>query len=124
MRKKIKERMEHAEALTALLREIFKQKNSGEWLQLLKHDQGLPIDRVATCSDLLHDEHLAMNRVVAPPVDDIGITQIINDPVNVRGVKKVGAKHAPDLGQHNVDILGELGFSADDIKSLKSKGVI
>ena len=44
--------------------------------------------------------------------------------MNVRGVKKVGAKHAPDLGQHNEDILRELGFSADDIETLKSKGVI
>ena len=35
-----------------------------------------------------------------------------------------GAKHAPDLGQHNEDILGELGFGADDIEALKSKGVI
>ena len=117
-------RMEHGDALTALLREIFKQKHSDEWLQLLKHGHGLPIERVATFSDLLQDEHLAMNGVVAPPVDDIGIDRVINDPVNVRGVKKVGAKHAPDLGQHNEDILGELGFSADDIEALKSKGVI
>ena len=39
-------RMEHGDALTTLLREIFKQKHSDEWLQLLKHDHGLPIERV------------------------------------------------------------------------------
>ena len=30
----------------------------------------------------------------------------------------------PLTGQHNEDILGELGFGADDIEALKSKGVI
>ena len=42
------ESAEHGDALTTLLREIFKQKHSDEWLQLLKHDHGLPIERVAT----------------------------------------------------------------------------
>ena len=41
-------RMEHGDALTILLREVFKQKHSDEWLQLLKYDHGLPIERVAT----------------------------------------------------------------------------
>ena len=114
--------MEHGDALTILLREVFKQKHSDEWLQLLKHDHGLPIEREATFSDLLHDEHLAMNGVLRLPLTTLALTgsSMIH---NVRG----GRRWAPacsDLGRYDEDILRDLGFSADDIETLKSKGVI
>jgi formyl-CoA transferase len=62
---------------------------------------------------------------VAPPVDDdVGIDLIINDPVNVEGVKKIGAKKAPDNGEHSLEILSEMGFSDAEISDLQENGVI
>ena len=49
---------------------------------------------------------------------------ILNHPVKVQGVAQVGPKRAPDLGEHTDEILGELGFSASAIESLRDKGAI
>ena len=121
----LESRMAYAEELTASLRAIFKTKTSDEWLQLLRTDNALPIERVATFADVQQDPHLPLNGMVAPPVDDdVGIDLIINDPVNVEGVKKIGAKRAPDNGEHSLEILSEMGFSDAEISDLQENGVI
>ena len=116
--------MEHPDELTTALREKFKVRTSDEWVAILKDRHGLPIERVATFNDLLTDEHLSLNGIVAEPIEDVGIGYIINDPVNVQGIQKVGAKRSPALGEHNQDILSGLGFSPDEIRALAEKKVI
>jgi crotonobetainyl-CoA:carnitine CoA-transferase CaiB-like acyl-CoA transferase len=40
----------------------------------------------------------------------------------VHGVAKVPAKRAPRLGEHNEEVLRELGFSATEIDGLRASG--
>jgi crotonobetainyl-CoA:carnitine CoA-transferase CaiB-like acyl-CoA transferase len=40
----------------------------------------------------------------------------------VHGVAKVSAKRAPQLGEHNEEVLRELGFSATEIDGLRASG--
>jgi formyl-CoA transferase len=42
----------------------------------------------------------------------------------VHGVTKVSAKRAPDLGEHNEEVLQELGFDTNEIERLRANGVI
>ena len=42
----------------------------------------------------------------------------------MHGVAKVPARHAPDLGEHNEEILRELGFDAKDIDGLRASGAV
>jgi formyl-CoA transferase len=42
----------------------------------------------------------------------------------VHGVTKVPAKGAPKIGEHNEQILQELGFDAKEIERLRAGGVI
>jgi len=42
----------------------------------------------------------------------------------MHGVAKVPAKRAPDLGEHNDEVLEELGFAANEIEQLRAKNVI
>ena len=50
-------------------------------------------------------------RVQAPPVT------LSRTPASVR-------LHSPDPGEHTDEILGELGFSADEIKTLRADKVV
>ncbi|RAV66643.1 CoA transferase [Aerococcus urinae] len=45
-------------------------------------------------------------------------------PVQFSDDKKKPFNHAPRLGEHNQEILTDLGYSEEDIQSLKEKGVI
>jgi formyl-CoA transferase len=42
----------------------------------------------------------------------------------MHGVAKVPAKRAPDLGEHNDEVLKELGFDTKEIDRLRASGVI
>jgi formyl-CoA transferase len=53
-----------------------------------------------------------------------GLAETISSPVNLRGVPKVPAKRAPDLGEHNDEILAELGFGPAEIAELHAQGAI
>ena len=117
-------RMAHADEFTAKLREIFETKPSEDWLRILKEENGLPVERVTTFDDLPNDPHLTLNRMVSPPVEDVGIGYIINDPVNVQGVRRIGAKKAPEVGEHSDEVLAELGYDAATIAALREKGVL
>ena len=120
----IEERLLHGEELTHLMKEKFIQRTSEEWISLLQEEHGLPIELVAEFGELPGNEHLYLNRMVSPPVEDVGIDYIINDPVNVQGVARVGATKAPDIGEHSDEVLTEMGFDAEAISSLRDKGVI
>jgi formyl-CoA transferase len=42
----------------------------------------------------------------------------------VHGVTKVPAKRAPELGEHNEEILKELGFDPKEIDGLRMSGTL
>jgi len=44
--------------------------------------------------------------------------------MQMHGVAKVPAKRAPELGEHNDEVLKELGFAANEIEQLRASGVI
>src|SRR6267142_303424 len=44
--------------------------------------------------------------------------------VQVQGVTKVTAKRAPGIGEHNDEVLKELGFSASEVAGLYTSGVV
>jgi formyl-CoA transferase len=61
------------------------------------------------------DPQLRPNDIVVPLEGDDALQEIISSPITVRGVPKVPARRAPDLGEHNEQMLEELGFSDGEI---------
>jgi crotonobetainyl-CoA:carnitine CoA-transferase CaiB-like acyl-CoA transferase len=52
------------------------------------------------------------------------LTSTINSPIQVHGVAKVAAQRAPELGEHNDQVLKELGFTAAEIAGLRASGAV
>jgi crotonobetainyl-CoA:carnitine CoA-transferase CaiB-like acyl-CoA transferase len=44
--------------------------------------------------------------------------------LKVHGVPKVTARRAPELGEHNEELLKQLGFTGEDIDGLRASGTI
>jgi formyl-CoA transferase len=42
----------------------------------------------------------------------------------VHGITKVPARRAPALGEHNAEVLEQLGFSANEIDALHASGAV
>jgi len=52
------------------------------------------------------------------------VTSTISSPMQVHDIAKVPAKRAPELGEHNEQVLRELGFDAKQIAALSANGAI
>jgi len=61
---------------------------------------------------------------VVPADDDMDLPLIMNHPINITSVPQVGAKRAPNLGEHGKEVLGELGYDEGEIAALQERGVI
>ena len=72
-------------------------------------------------------EHVQLpsTRVRSGAVNPAGkLTSTVSSPIQVHGVEKVAAKRAPEIGEHNDQVLQQLGFSTAEIEGLRASGAI
>lgn len=116
-------RMEHAAELVAELKATFVQRPAAEWMATFREAE-VPVTLVAEMGDLVDDPQLRVNNMVAPPVDEsVPARVVINHPLNIDGMPRVGTRHAPEVGEHTDEVLAELGFDAAAIAGLHERGV-
>jgi crotonobetainyl-CoA:carnitine CoA-transferase CaiB-like acyl-CoA transferase len=106
-------RLEHRDALTALLDGLFAGRSTEEWMALLAGK--LPIAPVydleqALESDFLREES-DMIRPVAHPLRPQMLA--FANPIRLRG-KRLPQRHAPALGAHTAEICRQLDLFGDD----------
>ncbi|MET8643132.1 hypothetical protein [Streptomyces sp. NPDC004675] len=53
---------------------------------------------------------LRANDVVVPLEGVSDLKETVSSPIDLRGVPKVSAERAPDLGEHNDEVLAERGI--------------
>jgi formyl-CoA transferase len=110
--------------LTAILDEVFGAQPMSHWYEVF-NGVHVTFGAVRGPQEVINDPQLAANEIVVP-LDGAGgkLTSTISSPIQVQGVAKVPAKRAPEIGEHNEDILRQLGFDASEIESLRASGAI
>jgi formyl-CoA transferase len=74
---------------------------------------------------VINDPQLRLNDIIVPLEGAGGkLTSTISSPIQVHGVTKVPAKRAPEIGEHNEEVLKELGFDTKAIERLRAGGAI
>jgi formyl-CoA transferase len=74
---------------------------------------------------VINDPQLQANDIIVPLNGAGGkLTSTISSPLQVHGIAKVPAKRAPKIGEHNEEVLRQLGFSATEIDGLRASGAI
>jgi crotonobetainyl-CoA:carnitine CoA-transferase CaiB-like acyl-CoA transferase len=51
-------------------------------------------------------------------------TRTVSSPIRIHGVPKAPARRAPELGEHNDEILKELGFTDNELDGFRTGGSI
>jgi crotonobetainyl-CoA:carnitine CoA-transferase CaiB-like acyl-CoA transferase len=116
--------MANMAALTAILDETFVSQPMAHWFEVLSGAR-VTFGAVRGPQEVVNDPQLRANDIVVPLEGAGGkLTSTISSPIKVHGVAKVPAKRAPGIGEHNEQVLGELGFSAAEIDGLRSSGTI
>jgi crotonobetainyl-CoA:carnitine CoA-transferase CaiB-like acyl-CoA transferase len=99
--------MTNMSQLTAILDEVFGAKPMTHW------------------QEVIDDPQLRANDIVVPLEGAGGkLTSTISSPIQVHDVAKQPARRAPDLGEHNEEVLKQLGFSANEIDGLRASGAV
>jgi crotonobetainyl-CoA:carnitine CoA-transferase CaiB-like acyl-CoA transferase len=80
---------------------------------------------IQTVEELASDPQLILNEILRPIQNGQDTTSLtVDSPLKVQGEDKVLPRPAPSLGQHTIEILGELGYNSAEIENLRSEGTI
>jgi len=113
---------ENRPALIAILDEVFSSEPMEHWYQVFSSVH-VTFGAVRGPEDVIKDPQLVANDIVVPLAgagDRLKLT--ISSPLNVHDVAKVPARRAPEIGEHNAEVLKELGFSSSEIARLLTSG--
>jgi crotonobetainyl-CoA:carnitine CoA-transferase CaiB-like acyl-CoA transferase len=110
--------------LTAILDEMFSAEPMAHWYEVF-NGAHVTFGAVRGPQEVINDPQLQANDIIVPLNGAGGkLTSTISSPIQVHGVAKVPAKRAPKIGEHNEEVLRQLGFSAAEIDGLRVNGAI
>src|SRR6188508_3022326 len=118
------DRSKNRKALAGELERAFGKRTTQEWVELL-NAKGVPSGPILDVRQVYDNEqirHLKMAVPVAHPA--LGELHLQAPPVTLSRTPGRVRTPAPDTGEHNDEILTELGYSAADIASLRHDKVI
>jgi crotonobetainyl-CoA:carnitine CoA-transferase CaiB-like acyl-CoA transferase len=103
---------------------VLKLRTSEEWLQRLEAE-GVPCAPVLTRDQVIaHPQVLATGILMESEHQAVGRIRQTRAAARFSGTPAGLRFGAPRLGEHNAEILGELGLSREDIDGLRTRGVI
>jgi crotonobetainyl-CoA:carnitine CoA-transferase CaiB-like acyl-CoA transferase len=121
---KMDQRTQHRDAIWAELRPIFATRASAEWIAILDR-HAVPAGPIYRMDEVFADPqvmHLGMAKPVRDP--ERGDVHLVGLPIDMSRTPPAVVTSVPDPGAHEDEILDELGFDADQIDDLRTKGAI
>jgi crotonobetainyl-CoA:carnitine CoA-transferase CaiB-like acyl-CoA transferase len=116
--------MQNMPQLTAILDEVFSSKPMAHWYEVF-NSVHVTFGAVRGPQEVIKDPQLRLNDIVVPLEGAGGkLTSTISSPIQVHGVTKVAARRAPEIGEHNEEVLKQLGFSVNEIDGLHASGAV
>jgi crotonobetainyl-CoA:carnitine CoA-transferase CaiB-like acyl-CoA transferase len=116
-------RTEHIEALYAIVEEAVATRTTAEWLSLCD-GVGIPVGPLLDLDALWSDPHLQavglLQRATHPSEGDYwSVTPAVRFSSTPAAVRS----HAPQLGQHSVEVLLAAGYTQDEVEALVASGI-
>jgi crotonobetainyl-CoA:carnitine CoA-transferase CaiB-like acyl-CoA transferase len=116
--------MANMSQLTEVLDEVFGSQPMAHWYEVF-NGVHVTFGVVREPQEVINDPQLRANDIVVPLEGAGGkLTSTISSPIQVHGVTKVPARRAPALGEHNEQVLKQLGFNTTEIDDLRASGAI
>ena len=122
--KDAKQRLKNRDYLNKLIEEVTISKTSDEWVEKLEK-VGVPCGPINSIDKVFSDpqvKHLG----IAQSVNTIpfGQTELVGQPFNLSRSPSIMKQRPPEKGEHNADVLLDLGFSNEELDEFKSKNII
>jgi crotonobetainyl-CoA:carnitine CoA-transferase CaiB-like acyl-CoA transferase len=116
--------VENTSQLTEILDGVFGSEPMTHWYEIFTGVH-VTFGAVRGPQEVIDDPQLRLNDIIVPLEGAGGkLTSTISSPIQVRGVAKVSAKRAPEIGEHTEEVLTQLGFSAAEVDALRASGAV
>ena len=110
--------------LVAIFDDVFVTKNRDEWLEIAR-EHHLMFSPVQTTIDILNDPQALENNYIKEVTHpDLGTVKIPGYPIHFSKTPPAEWSNAPAIGEHNDEVLHELGYTPEEIEQLRQTGVI
>jgi crotonobetainyl-CoA:carnitine CoA-transferase CaiB-like acyl-CoA transferase len=118
------DRMKNLDALVPIISERTQLRTSAEWIAEFEA-AGVPVGPINRIGDVLRDPQVrAREMVVDVEHSRVGKTPAIGLPIKFSETPGGVRSGAPLLGEHTDEVLGELGYSASEIETLRAEGAV
>ncbi|MDA1128634.1 MAG: CaiB/BaiF CoA-transferase family protein [Chloroflexi bacterium] len=118
------DRVEHRAECVGELNALFAQNTTDHWVELIV-EAGVPCGPINTVADVVSNPQvLARNMIAEVDHPNVPNLRFPNSPLKLTDSPATIRRVPPLLGQHNDEVLGEAGYSAEKIADLKERGVI
>ena len=105
--------------LVATIDAIVASRDMADWVEIFRKNDVIWAPVLST-AEAAQDEQMAANGVFADIAPGL---RTVNNPLNFAGTKKVQPCLAPQVGEHTVEVLQSIGYSAQAIDDLIERGV-
>jgi crotonobetainyl-CoA:carnitine CoA-transferase CaiB-like acyl-CoA transferase len=114
-------RVKNRARLNASLQEVFKEKTVHQWVSLL-NKVGVPAGPVYSVPEVFEDEQVKHLKVTATlQTKEHGAKHYITQPVTLTRTPAQVVSPAPEWGEHTDEVLKEVGYSEQEIKSFHNQ---
>jgi len=120
--KTFKERLERRDELTDILDAVFARKTTQAWLD--HFDGHVPAAPIYDVQDAMNNPFVKkMGRIQTMEYGDGNRLQLIRSPIKC-GKEELALRPSPTLGEQTRELMQELGYSSEEIKTFEAAGVI
>ena len=115
--------IENKNQLNAALAKAFLMKSTDVWMVELE-ERGVLCARVNSFEQAARDPQVLHNNMIVSMEDPVaGKLKLLGNPIRLKGTPPKLEKFPPTLGQHNVEVAQQLGYSEQAIVEMMEDGV-